>query len=319
MRRIGVLTSGGDAPGMNAAIRAVVRLAIARDTTVVGIRHGYAGLMVGDTVPLDSGAVGGIIETGGTILRSARCPEFATDAGREAALQAWRRLDLDGLVVIGGNGTQAGALALYRRGVAVVGISSTIDNDIPGSEMTIGADTALNTIVEAIDRIRDTASAHERTFVVETMGRGCGWLALHAGLATGADVVLIPEVPWTLDQVVTRVLARQRAQKAHTVVVVAEGAGDGAAIAGQLSQAVGMQMRATVLGHVQRGGAPTAFDRILASRLAATAVQSLLDGQAGTLAVQRGGTVVAAGFADALAGSRTLDLSLYQLDGVFAV
>jgi 6-phosphofructokinase 1 len=319
MRRIGVLTSGGDAPGMNAAIRAVVRSAIARDATVVGIRHGYAGLMAGDTVPLDSGAVGGIIEKGGTILRSARCPEFATNAGREAALQAWRRLDLDGLVVIGGNGSQAGALALHGHGVAVVGIASTIDNDIPGSEMTIGADTALNTIVEAIDRIRDTASAHERTFVVETMGRGCGWLALHAGLATGADVVLIPEVPWTLDQVVARVLARQRAQKAHTVVVVAEGAGDGAAIAGQLSQAVGTQMRATVLGHVQRGGAPTAFDRILASRLAAAAVQSLLDGQPGTLAVQRGGTVVMAGFADALAGSRNLDLSLYQLDGVFAV
>ncbi|HYM70843.1 MAG TPA: ATP-dependent 6-phosphofructokinase [bacterium] len=318
MRRIGVLTSGGDAPGMNAAIRAVVRLAIARDATVVGVRHGYAGLMAGDTVPLDSGAVGGIIEKGGTILRSARCPEFVTDAGQEAALQAWRRLDLDGLVVIGGNGTQAGALALHRHGVAVVGIASTIDNDIPGSEMTIGADTALNTIVEAIDRIRDTASAHERTFVVETMGRGCGWLALHAGLATGADVVLIPEVPWTLDQVVARVLARQRAQKAHTVVVVAEGAGDGAVIAGQLSQAVGGQIRATVLGHVQRGGAPTAFDRILASRLAAAAVQSLLDGQLGTLAVQRGGTIVAAGLADALEGTRNLDLSLYQLDGVFA-
>lgn len=318
MRRIGVLTSGGDAPGMNAAIRAVVRLAIARDATVVGIRHGFAGLTAGDTLSLDSGAVGGIIEKGGTILRSARCPEFATDAGQEVALQAWRGLDLDGLVVIGGNGTQAGALALHQHGVAVVGIVSTIDNDIPGSEMTIGADTALNTIVEAIDRIRDTASAHERTFVVETMGRGCGWLALHAGLATGADVVLIPEVPWTLDQVVARVLARQRAQKAHTVVVVAEGAGDGAAIAGQLSQAVGMQIRATVLGHVQRGGAPTAFDRILASRLAAAAVQSLLDGQAGALAVQRGGTVVAVGLADALAGARSLDLSLYQLDGVFA-
>jgi len=319
MKRLAVLTSGGDAPGMNAAIRAVVRVALAHGAEVVGVRRGYLGLIQGDVTPLDSNAVGGIIEKGGTILRSARCPAFRTDEGQTAAVAALARIGVEGLIVIGGNGSQAGALILHQRGIRVVGVASTIDNDFCALDTTIGADTALNTIVAAIDRIRDTASAHERTFVIETMGRGCGWLALHAGLATGADIVLIPEVPWDLREVVARIEARHRAQKAHTLVVVAEGASGGVTLAHQLSEMTGTEIRATVLGHVQRGGAPTAFDRILASRSAATATQALLDGQSGVLAGLKYGRVSLIPTDEALAGSKTIDTSLYVLEGVFAL
>jgi len=319
MKRLAVLTSGGDAPGMNAAIRAVVRVAIARGAEVVGIRRGYLGLIQGEVIPLDSNAVGGIIEKGGTILRSARCPAFRTDEGQAEAAAALARVGVEGLVAIGGNGTQSGALALHRRGIRVAGVASTIDNDLPALDTTIGADTALNTIVEAIDRLRDTASAHERTFVVETMGRGCGWLALHAALATGADIVLVPEVPWSLSEIVARIQARHRAQKAHTLVVVAEGASGGVALAHQLSELTGTEIRATVLGHVQRGGAPSAFDRLLASRSAAAATQALLNGQSGVVAGVRNGRVAVIPTDEALAGARTIDASLYGLEGVFSL
>ncbi len=319
MKRIAVLTSGGDAPGMNAALRATVRLAISRGADVLGVRRGYLGLIHGDMSPLDSNAVGGIIEAGGTILRSGRCREFFTEAAQAAASTTLRRADIEGLVVIGGGGSQTGALALHRRGVPVVGVPSTIDNDLPGTDWTIGADTALNTIVEAIDRIRDTASAHERTFVVETMGRACGWLALNAALATGADIVLIPEVPWNLDEVAARIRERQRAQKAHTIIVLAEGAGAAVPIAHALGEMAGTEVRVTVLGYLQRGGAPSALDRILASRLAAAATQTLLAGTSGVIAAWRGGEIMTVPMEEAVAGRRALDLSLYRLEGVFAI
>ncbi len=319
MKRIAVLTSGGDAPGMNAAVRSVVRLALSRGIAVTGVRHGYQGLMAGDFVAMDSAAVGGIIEEGGTILRTARSEIFATDAGQAGATAALRRADLEGLVVIGGNGSQNGALALHRRSLPVVGVPSTIDNDLRGTDMSIGADTALNTVVQAIDHIRDTAESHERTFIVETMGRNCGWLALNAALATGADVVLIPEVPRDLAAVAETVRTRRRMQKAHTIIVVAEGAGDAVTIARTVSELSGIDVRVTVLGHIQRGGAPTAFDRILASRLAAAATDALLGGQSGVMMGLRGNEIVPVPLEEAVAGIRQVNLQLYQLEGVFSI
>ncbi len=317
MRRIAVLTSGGDAPGMNAAIRAVVRSGINRGLEVLGVRRGYHGLMRADFVPLDSAAVGGIIEEGGTVLRSSRSAEFRSPEGQGRALAALRREQVDGLVVIGGNGSQAGALALHRLGFPVVGIASTIDNDLLGIDWTVGADTALNTVVEAIDRIRDTASAHERTFVVETMGRDCGWLALHAALATGADIVLVPEIPFDLEEVGERVRERQRAGKAHTIVVVAEGAASAFEVAREITERTGVETRVTVLGHVQRGGPPTAFDRVLATRLGVGAVKELLAGRSGVVMGLRGGQVVAVPAEEATSGKPALDVS--ELEGLFTL
>ncbi len=316
MRRLAVLTSGGDAPGMNAAIRAVVRSAINHGLEVVGVRRGYQGLMRADFIPLDSASVGGIIEEGGTILRSSRSAEFQSPEGQARGLSALRAGRVDGLVVIGGNGSQAGALALHRRGFPVVGVASTIDNDFVGIDWTVGADTALNTVVEAIDRIRDTASAHERTFVVETMGRDCGWLALHAALATGADIVIVPEIPFDPEEVAQRVRERQRAGKAHTIVVVAEGASSAFQVAREITERAGVETRVTVLGHVQRGGPPTAFDRVLATRLGVAAVKELLAGRSGVVVGLRGGQVVAVPTEEATSGKPALDLS--GLEGLFA-
>ena len=319
MKRIAVLTSGGDAPGMNAAIRSVVRLALSRGIAVTGVRHGYQGLMAGDFVAMDSASVGGIIEEGGTILRTARSETFATDEGQSRAMAALRQAGLEALVVIGGNGSQHGALAMHRRGIPAVGVPSTIDNDLRGTDMSIGADTALNTVVQAIDHIRDTAESHERTFIVETMGRNCGWLALNAALATGADVVLIPEVPRDLAAVAETVRTRRRMQKAHTIIVIAEGAGDAVTIARTVSELSGIEVRVTVLGHIQRGGAPTAFDRILASRLAAAATDALLGGQSGVMMGLRGNEIVPVPLEVAVAGIRQVNLQLYQLEGIFSI
>ncbi|MDQ7828470.1 MAG: 6-phosphofructokinase [Armatimonadota bacterium] len=319
MKRIAILTSGGDAPGMNAAIRAAVRLAAARGVEILGVRRGYLGLMQGEFLPLDSTAVGGIIEAGGTILRTARCEPFKTAEGQGQALAALERAGVDGLLVVGGNGSQAGAFRLSQLGVPVVGIPSTIDNDVPGTDQTIGADSALNTIVQAIDRIRDTASAHERTFVVETMGRDCGWLALNAALATGADIVLIPEAPIPLSDVAGRVRERRRLRKAHTIIVVAEGAGRGVDVAAYLADLTGLEVRATVLGYIQRGGAPTAFDRILASRLAAAAAEALLGGQTGVLIGLQGRDLVPIPLDRTVAERRALNLDLFRLEGIFSV
>jgi 6-phosphofructokinase 1 len=319
MNHIAVLTSGGDAPGMNAAIRSVVRLALSRRVQVSGVRHGFRGLMAGDFVTMDSAAVGGIIEEGGTILRTARSDAFLAAAGQAQAVEVLRRAGLDGLVVIGGNGSQNGALALHRLGVPVVGVPSTIDNDLRGTDMSVGADTALNTVVAAIDHIRDTAESHERTFVVETMGRNCGWLALNAALATGADAVLIPEVPRALSDVAETVRTRRRMQKAHTIIVVAEGAGDAFTVARTVGELSGTEIRVTVLGHIQRGGAPTAFDRILASRLAAAATDALLGSRSGLMMGLRGNEIAAVPMAEAVAAIREVNLALYQLEGIFSI
>ncbi len=287
MKRIAVLTSGGDAPGMNAAIRAVVRVGIEAKMDVYGVNRGYAGLVGGNFVQLRARDVSGILEKGGSFLQSARCPEFKTEEGQMKALHMLREYGIDGLVVIGGNGSQTGSYALSKRGFPVVGIASTIDNDLYGSDITIGVDTALNVILEAIDRLKITASSHERAFVIEVMGRDCGYLALMAGIAGGAEAVIIPEVETDPELVADEIRSAYERGKNHALVVVAEGAKYNATkLASYFSdnhERLGFELRVTILGHVQRGGTPGAFDRILASRLGEAAVDALVDGETGVL------------------------------------
>ncbi len=317
MPRVGVLTSGGDAPGMNAAIRAVVRTALAAGWEVVGIRHGYAGLIAGEVTPLTARDVGGIIQLGGTILHSARCPDFYAPEGRRRALQTLEEHRIDALVVIGGSGSQCGAYELSRAGVRVVGVASTIDNDIYGADISIGVDTALNIALEAVDRLKTTASALQRAFLVEVMGRQCGYLALMTALAGGAEAVVIPEVEVHPEQIVEDLRLAARRGKAHALVVVAEGAAYNAERLVRYFQEhrerLGYELRATILGHVQRGGAPTAFDRLLATRAGAAAVDLLTEGTHGVMVGLRRGEIGTTPLAEVAANRKTLDLRLLDL------
>ncbi len=316
-RHIAVLTSGGDAPGMNAAIRAVTRSAVDRGWVVDGVRRGFRGLIEGEFLPLDARSVGGILQLGGTMLGSARCPEFVEPAVRRLGLTALEGRGVEALVVIGGNGSQAGAYALQTDGFPVVGVASTIDNDLPGSEITIGVDTALNIALEAIDRVKTTASSHERAFLIEVMGRNCGYLALAAGLAGGAEVVVIPEVETTPEQVAEDLREAWRKGKSHALAVVAEGAALNAdmlmAWFREHSERVGFDLRATVLGHVQRGGAPLAFDRLLASRLGAAAVEAIADGETGVLIGRRAAQNARTPLAEVAGRIKPPDLALLDL------
>jgi 6-phosphofructokinase 1 len=289
MKHIAVLTSGGDGPGLNACIRAVTRRAIKEGVEVSGVRRGYAGLIGGDIISLDSRDVGGIMGDGGTFLGTARCPEFKDIKVRRGALRQMNQRGIEGLVVIGGNGSQAGALALHEMGFPVVGIPASIDNDLDGTDMSVGVDTTLNTILEAIDRIKDTASSHQRAFLVETMGRNCGYLALAGGLAGGAELILVPEEeePTTMEQIAQVVVDAYVRGKGHCLVVIAEGWEPGTqAVADYLvsrKEELGFHVRVTVLGHVQRGGSPSVFDRLLATRMGARAVEALLVGESGKM------------------------------------
>ena len=279
VKRIGVLTSGGDAPGMNACIRAVVRSANARGIECVGIRRGYQGLISGDIVEMDNASVSRIINRGGTILYSARCDEFRTKEGQEKAYATCKLIGLDGLVAIGGDGTFRGAQDLSKFGISVVGIPGTIDNDIVCTDYSIGFDTAANTAVECIDKLRDTMQSHERCAVVEVMGRNAGHLALYAGLATGAVATLIPERPFDLDRdVVDRMKATMTTGKHHFIVVVAEGVGNSKDMCYYIQQRTGVETRLTVLGHVQRGGDATAMERVYASAMGYRAIELLEEG-----------------------------------------
>jgi 6-phosphofructokinase 1 len=322
MKRIAVLTSGGDAPGMNAAIRAVVRCAVDLGWEAYGVRHGYEGLVNGLMAPMGARDVSGIIQLGGTVLGSARCPEFKTEAGRLKALRALNQNRVDALVVIGGNGSQTGAYALSEMGFPVMGVASTIDNDLYGSEMTIGVDTALNIALEAIDRLKVTASSHQRAFLVEVMGRNCGYIALVAGIAGGAEYVVIPEVETDPEALAKELRAAYERGKSHAMVVVAEGAKYNAeALAHYFQQhreRLGFDLRATILGHVQRGGAPGAFDRFLATRLGAAAVERLANGESGMLVGQIKGEITATPLADVATKKRELDLRLLELARVLA-
>ncbi len=287
MERIGVLTSGGDNPGLNPCIRAVVRTGLHLGLEVMGIRRGYAGLVDGDIDKMDARSVGGIIGHGGTILGTARCLEFYEQKGRREALRSLNRFGIEGLVVIGGNGSLSGALELWRLGFPTIGIPSTIDNDVNGTDISIGVDTALNTILDAMDKIKDTASSHNRAFLIETMGRHSGYLALVSAIAGGAELVLIPEVETTFEEVCQAIEDAYIRGKAHCLIVVAEGWQPGTqALATHLRErqdSLGFSVRVTQLGHVQRGGAASAFDRLLAARLGVAAVRELVAGNGGNM------------------------------------
>ncbi len=284
MKKIGILTSGGDAPGMNACIRAAVRAALANNLEIFGIRWGYAGMIRGDMIPLDRRAVANIIHQGGTILGTARSEEFRTKEGRGKAINMLQDKGIEGLILIGGDGTfRGGTLLSQECGVSVVGIPGTIDNDCYGTDYTIGFDTAINTALEAIDRIRDTATSHDRLFFVEVMGRNTGFIALESGIAGGAEELFVPEVPISVEELCRRLEEDFERGKRSSIVVIAEADQPGMSfkIAREVKNRTGFDSRVCILGHIQRGGAPTARDRVLASRLGAAAVQALIDGKSG--------------------------------------
>ena len=317
MDRIGVLTSGGDAPGMNAAIRAVTRTALARGWEVFGVQHGYQGLVEDTMIPLKARDVGGRIHTGGTFLGSARCLEFKEPAGRAKALRNLARHGIEGLVVIGGNGSQTGTHSLHEEGFPVIGVASTIDNDLYGTDVTIGVDTAVNVTLEAIDRLRTTGSSHQRAFLVETMGRDCGYIALMAGIAGGAEVISTPEVDITPAEVAERLRAAYSRGKTHAMVVVAEGAKyDAPALMHHFrehEQAGSFELRLTTLGHVVRGGIPTAADRLLATRLGASAVDRLAAGERGMLVGMVGGKTSSTPLAEIAGRTKPIDPELLEM------
>jgi len=322
MQRIAVLTSGGDAPGMNAAIRATVRTGLARGWEVFGVRNGYAGLIAGALAPLGAREVGGIIQRGGTMLGSARCSEFESEEGQRLALAQLRQRGIDGLVVIGGNGSQTGAHALSCLGMPVVGVASTIDNDLSGTDVTIGVTTAIDVALEAIDRLKVTGASHQRAFLIEVMGRKCGYLALMAGLAGGADSIVIPEQEADPERVARDLRGAYASGKAHAIVVVAEGARNNAEGMVQYFQQhherLGFDLRVTKLGHVQRGGAPGSYDRLLGTLFGAAATEQLAKGEEGVLVGMVKGEISATPLAEVVTRKKPLDLRLLELAHVLA-
>ena len=320
MQRIAVLTSGGDSPGMNACIRAVVRKAIYHGMEVIGINRGFNGFIEADMAPMNLGSVADIIHRGGTILRTARSEQFLTPEGRARAYENVKRFGLQGLVVIGGDGSFRGAHQFnLEYNLPVVGVPGTIDYAIPGTDQTIGFDTAVNTVVEAINKIRDTATSHERTFIVEVMGRKHGFIALAAGLAGGAESILIPERPFDFDDICERLMRGYRRGKLHSIIVVAEGAANALEIGQRIKERTGFDTKVTILGHLQRGGSPTATDRIMASRLGARAVELLMAGEKRKMVVIKAGQLVALDIEEALTQTRTIDLDMYNLAGVLSI
>ena len=314
VKRIGVLTSGGDAPGMNAAVRAVVRTAVSRGIDCVGIRRGWNGLINSDFINMDASSVSHIIDKGGTMLYTARSEEFMQESGRAKALATCKLLGLDGIVAIGGDGTFRGALELSRLGVPVVGIPATIDNDIGCSHYTIGFDTACNTAIECVDKLRDTMQSHERCSVVEVMGRHAGYLALYVGIAVGATAVLIPEREINFDRDIVEKIRRARlAGTTHYMIVVAEGAGSALEIGKRIHEEIGIDPRVTVLGHIQRGGSPSARDRETASRMGYEAVMALAEGRGNRVIATRDGRIIDLDMEEALSTTKTFEMDRYQI------
>lgn len=315
IKTIGVLTSGGDSPGMNSAIRAVVRTAMYHKLNVMGISEGYVGLLNGDIRPLAARDVGGIIHRGGTVLGTARSEEFKTKSGQREALRNINEAGIDGLVIIGGDGSMRGAQKLSELGVKVIGIPGSIDNDMWGTNMSIGTDTAMNTIGHAIDQLRDTASSHRRAFLIETMGRNCGYLAVMAGLIGGAEMVLIPEQETTVEEVARTVEAAYTRGKTHAIIVVAEGASIKVQeLAEQLNEMdVGFRTRVTILGHIQRGGSPTAFDRLLATRMGVASVKWLLEGKTDVMTALQGRGITSIPLSEVVQHTREANLEYYEM------
>ncbi|MEJ5229769.1 MAG: 6-phosphofructokinase [Pseudothermotoga sp.] len=314
MKTIGVLTSGGDSPGMNAAIRAVVRFGVRNGLKVVGIERGYCGLIDGAFKEMRFADVAGIMERGGTVLRTSRCGEFLTEAGRAKAAEQLRRAGIEGLIVIGGEGSLTGAKQFHEEHkIPVVGIPGTIDNDMSHTDMCVGVDTCLNTVVEAIQKLKDTATSHERAFIVEVMGRSSGYIAVACALAVGAEAVIVPEIPVDWDKLTSRLFDERKRGKINCIIIVAEGAGGALQVAKNLQDKIGYETRISILGHIQRGGSPTVFDRILASRMGAEAVKALLEGEKCVMTALQSGRIVLVPIAEVLKEKKPLDMSLYQL------
>lgn len=313
VKSIAVLTSGGDSQGMNAAVRAVVRSALFHGLEVYGVQRGYQGLLNDDLRPMDLRSVGDIIQRGGTILQTARCKEFLTPEGQQHGADILRKREIDGLVVIGGDGSYQGANKLSKLGIKTMGLPGTIDNDIACTDATIGFDTAVSIVVDAINKIRDTMSSHERASVVEVMGRHCGDIALYAGLASGAETILVPEVPFDLNEVAERMKHNFENGKRHSIIVVAEGAAKGEDVSNKITELSGIDARVTVLGHIQRGGTPTAIDRILASRLGDFAVRQLIEGNSGKACGVVKGELVTTDIDTVVHTKKPFDMEMYNL------
>jgi 6-phosphofructokinase 1 len=320
LKSVAVLTAGGDAPGMNAAVRAVTRMALGSGLKVYGIQRAFEGMAQGEIHELGARDVGGILQRGGTVLQTARYPDFARLEVQQAALRILRGRGIDALVAIGGDGTMRGALALHQLGFPVVGVPASIDNDVYGTDMAIGVDTALNTILEAIDKLRDTASSHRRAFIVETMGRHCGHLALMSGITSGAEMTLIPEQETSAQEVADAVRSAYERGKTHAIIVVAEGASLRAnALKEQLdAMRLGFGFRVTILGHVQRGGRPSAWDRLLAARLGVAAVERLVRGEGGAMVGLQARAVVGVPLEEAGARQRPVDMEFYRMARMLA-
>lgn len=331
MKKIGVLTSGGDAPGMNPAIRSVVRTAVYRNKEVIGFYNGFSGLLDGNYTKMDRRSVGDIIHRGGTILRTARCREFETKEGREKAYQKIEDLDIGGLIIIGGNGSLTGGKLLNEEfGIPVIGIPATIDNDLAMTEFCIGFDTAMNTVLDALNKIRDTATSHERTFVVEIMGRDAGYLALYTGMAGGAESILIPEIEFRLEDIINNCKAGFERGKLHNIIVVAEGAGKdlkennensniGTIIGNHIRSELSIETRVTILGHLQRGGSPTARDRIISTQMGSKAVDLLLDGEESRMVSCQANHIVDVSLDKALNKEKSIDMDIYNLARILSL
>ena len=323
MERIAVMTSGGDAPGMNACIRAVVRSAIYYGFKVFGVRRGYAGLIGGEIIPMELRSVSGIINLGGTILKTARCEEFRTKEGREKAIKVIKDNNIEGLVVIGGDGSFTAAGQLYEQyKIPIVGIPVTIDNDVCGTDYTVGFDTAINTALEAIDKIRDTAFSHERIFIIEVMGRKRGFLALEVGLASGSEIVLLPEVKYDLDVICESILHNREKGKTSYIIIMAEGAGNSFAIADQIKKCTGFEVKVSIIGYIQRGGSPTARSRKIASLFGIHAVQVLKDMQESSnpkIVGIREEKIIDYDLEYMLKNEKKIDRELYELAQILAI
>ncbi len=319
MKKIGVLTSGGDAPGMNAAIRAVVRYAIYNNINVIGIKNGYRGLVEGDAIDMNLSSVADIIHRGGTFLGSARSKDFQQKEGFNTALKNIKYLGIDGLVTIGGDGTFRGAMELAKAGIPVIGIPGTIDNDLPYTQYTLGFFTALTTVLESVEKIRDTSSSHGRTNVIQVMGRNCGDIALYAGLAGGAEMVIIPEVEYNIDEVCDKVMQGRARGKKHSIIILAEGAGEAKDISELIESKTGVITRYSVLGYTQRGGAPSAFDRLIGSQMGAKAVELLNNSVSSRVLGVRGNEIFDMDIEEALKIEKKFDETTYELTKILSI
>lgn len=319
MKTIAILTSGGDAPGMNAAVRAVVRSAIYHGCKVYGINRGYKGLIEDDIFEMDLSSVGDIIQRGGTILKSSRCEEFKTEEGRAIGVEKLKKYGIECLVVVGGDGSFTGAQKLSDLGFPAIGIPGTIDNDLAYTDYTIGFDTTMNTIIDAIGKIRDTSASHERVNIVEVMGRHCGDLALYAGLAGGAESIIVPEVDFTVDEICEKLEQTKKRGKKHSIIVLAEGVGNAQALGKEIVEKTNADLRITVLGHMQRGGSPSAFDRILASKMGVKAVELLLEGKSARVVGIKDNQIIDMDINEALAMERKFDKKTYEMAKILSI